>query len=398
MSEQFGSYGGFFTHTSREKGGNFLKSWRENPGFIDIWFHVKAPPAALWRHPFHKLEPREDKAKGIHRIEIWSNPLACYEPEVVLKKQFRIDKKTGERNFPPKVCPMCRLLEWLRLAIWNNQLDWRTPVFKFQGVDSRTGLPDVRTLHAGGMLGQFSAQDMSQEDKDELNSAGIFQKEAWKENVQAKLWYLFVVVAENDPARGVQIAIEKGSLGDAIKKIVEKRMEEFGVEKGDPAKHPICFRWKYDKSKPWNDQYDANTLSQVSLRPEIDQLIRSEPPNIRSLLSPFNAALERSRWEKHCVLPGIPWDEIFAGHDKTSASDPATSFDFGSNGAKETKKGEYECDACHASFDAPMNPCPKCGARYDDDGNLIAAATPQPPAGWNLSGSTDEDDDIPYKG
>src|SRR5262245_45512508 len=132
MSQQFKDYDEFYGHRSRELGGAFLKSWKKD-GSVDIWLHTGCPPMPVWRHQFHKVEAVEDRNTREITRQVWSNNLVCHEREDVLKKQYKFDNDQN-RLLPPRSCPACRLIDWVRIQVLDDKLDWTTPIFKFEGV------------------------------------------------------------------------------------------------------------------------------------------------------------------------------------------------------------------------------------------------------------------------
>lgn len=376
-SQQFEDYGGFFKHKSREGYGAFLGNWKKETGQVDVWLHTKCPPVALWRHQFYKIEAKEEKETREITRQVWSNNLNCFEREDVLKKQYKLDDNDN-RLLPPRICPACRLIDWVRNAVLDNVISWTTPVFKFEGTDPKKNV----ILHAGGMYGGFGG-DLTPAEKAELASHGIYQKEAWKENMMAKLSYVFAVVTTNEIGKGVQIAIENALLGDKIKGVVNDKMLELGEEEGDPSVKPYAFRWMYRKDEPeFGKKYHVVAMRRLPLTPEIEELIRGPAPDIKRIAEPFDVATARATWERHCLLPNVPWDAIFEGHDTTqkepepARTEVAPAQIASAGAATVADPAMVACDVCKHLMHETEATCGKCGTTYDlATGAIVARGT-----------------------
>lgn len=444
---QFLSYDQARKHNPYEKrgGGDYLQGWKQR-GYVDIVLHRACMPAPLWYHPFTRVDSVEDKTTGTFQRKLRWTRLNCFEPESVLSERYFRDRTTAVRQRPPTACPKCKFDEWLFQQIRANRLDPLAPVFDFEGYDSK-GQPRRVVYRAGGMCGMFKADKwLSEDQKARVKTAGVVASNAYKETTEPKLDYVFAVVSYEEIAKGVIIARETGALGTATLSLIDKLMTGRGVERGDPSKNPYVIRWQYHKDRLPQQKYDALEMEQLMVTPDIMALISGDAPDIERACRPFDVASERARWETHCLLKGVPWDDFFKGHDTTTRNEQATDFPFGANAptaaaaaptpvehrprfapAGQIVPGyDYECDVCHVSFAQPMSQCSQCGASYDAEGNLRkdvpqpnyppatrwesnavpAAGAPTlqqqipqmagPPAnapGWNLSGTSQPDDE-----
>lgn len=398
MSE-FNSIDDFLNHkgNSGRSGGRFLRDWKAN-GKIDIWLHTRRLPLAIWQHRFPRLFVREDKEtrevdKFFSTLQAWN----CWEDESVLRAQWKRNVD-GTREVPPRACPLCRLIEHIRLAVDRGDIAMSDPVFEFRGSTD----PDKdRVVHAGGIAGLFTDK-LSNEDKNALKKRGIFMSEAWKETSLAKLSYIFCVVDHAHPELGVQIDVETQLVGDKVKAVIVDQMESKPTpDLGNPMITPYCIQLRYSKDEvAFAKRYHARPLERNQLNDQIEALIRSEPPDLSHQTRPFSAAMLRSVCEQYAVMD-LPWDEIFEGaeeydrkhqareeagrNDEDAAEDPEEILK-NSIGPKEAR-GETSrrqikppspppsspavetvpCDRCHAPMGLDQAKCGKCGAEYEVD-------------------------------
>ena len=310
--------------TSGGGGGGWLAKWKKKtPPRIDVWLHTQANIESLWQHGIPRIMTRKDRDTGVESREVWSGYWTCTESEYVLQRRRHRDKATGQRVHPPKSCPMCLLLEWVRAQVEVGEIAWTQPLFRFSGDDESKAV----VMHAGGIYGDFNRKEMSAEELSALKAARIFRTEAWKENCEVKLSYGFAVVDNDHPEGGVVLTIETSSLGDAVKDEIFSA-QEADEETGNPFETPYCIRWKYDKSKQqYNEKYSALRMGKVALTPEIEKLIRGPAPDMTKLAPKKDPRILRAILEEHCLVDGIPWDAIFGAAEakwdrEASETDP----------------------------------------------------------------------------
>ncbi len=309
MSTHFPSLDGFLNHKGSISGGSkFLKGWKEK-GKLYAWLHTLQLPIGLWRHNFPQLIVREEKDTRKVIRNIWGQSFNCHEVEETLLKQHFRDKNTGRREVFPEACPLCRMIEWVYQEVRAGRLSWTDAVFDFRGADDKR--EDI-TLHAGGLYNAYSdfGNKLTDAQKEEMKKAGIFSSEAWKENAKAALSYVFTLVDNDDVAKGVQITIEKKSLGDCVKSAINDALESKGVEQGNPQLNPYCIEFVFDDSKKMDKMYGARIIERIKLTNEIEELIRSEPPDLTQVIAPCNLKELRANMEKHAVID-MPMDLLF---------------------------------------------------------------------------------------
>lgn len=297
----------FINHKTSDRSGGFLSKWRkkDQTSKINVWFHKRRMPIALWQHQIPRLFVKADKDTHENATFVWSQSLNCRETEKTLKRQhFRNDQ--GLREVPPALCPICRMIEAIRDLVETGVLDWTKVVFKFEG-DKET-----KVIHAGGIYNGFKSEydELTPEEKKKIRDAGIRMDEVWNENAYAKCNYVFCVVNHNAPGDGVQIATETSLLGDKVKEVFNDTIEAKGAEAGNPFLKPYCVQWEHRPSEQeFQKRYKARPMD-FPLTPEIEALISGEPPDISGVLKPFNLKTMRAFLERHATI-ALPWDSIF---------------------------------------------------------------------------------------
>jgi len=344
----------FLAHSSRDKGDR-LGNWKDDKK-LDTFLHRKHGPVALWRHNVPVVALQEDE-DGETKRNVWGRDMVCYEDEAVLKSQYKRDDRTGRRIKPPKHCGICRLIDWVEMQIWEGGVDWKDPLFRFVADDSDY----TRVVHMGGICNMYK-RDLSKEDRNELKEAGINVAEGWKESMYAKLSYLLVVVKAEAPEEGVQVGVETGALGDAIKAVIGDEIEGKG-DKGNPFLHPYCIRWKYDaEEKNFGKKYRANRIDTVPCTPEIMALISGDRVDISSFTRLYDQDEVRAQFEAACIAKqAIPWDEIFAVEPLPEEKPRVAA----KKAATPPEDEEVECDKCGLAMPVKAPVCQNCGQRYD---------------------------------
>ncbi len=420
--QRFGSTRSFAKH-KMGGGGKFLSKWKEK-GSIDVWFHTKELPIAVWRHQLPQLVVKEDRDTKESVTHVWSKNLVCHEDTDVLEAQYKRDNDTGARKSPPERCAVCKLVEWAyQQALLFEEtrgekkprgLSAVTPLFHFEGDVAE----ETTTLHVGGICNLFGKDDLSDALKLDMKKAKISPKHAWKQNSLAKCQYAMRVVDNAHPENGVNIAVETGLLGEKVKEVMETELEKNDT---DIQTQPYCMQWEYfEKETNFQKKYKASALRKMKVTGRILELIRGEaPPLPEDLTTPFNQESLRAVLEKRCVLPNheaiIPWDEIFPSKEQTEAwakadaleaerakkaeeaekkssatdepeddeedDDDDSDADEGDEDEEEDEDDEeIGCDDCQAPMKLDDSSCAKCGATYDPKtGKLLEHGKPPEP-------------------
>lgn len=410
----------FLGHRTSSRGPSTKTiNWKKrDPAEINVWLHTRAPYVALWRHGWQRIVEREKD--GEKAREVWSSPFNCWESEETLQYQ-NVRSDDGRRKVQPKVCPMCRTIETVRNMVIDGKIDWLEPIFAFEGDD-----PSKRVvLTATGMFNGWP-KEMSREQKSDMQRAGLRLTETWKQNTMAKCNYVFTIVDHDDLEAGVQIAVETTALGDAVKRVINDRMKDVGSTEGNPKKNPYCINWEHnERAKRFDEKYVARIVSRNKLTEEIEELIKSDPPDLTPIIERGNIAQLRSSMESHALIK-LPWDDIFGpaenqiggGERRPSAKDvepmPEVKTARRTRPAPEKaepKQPEYPpgtviipCDACKAPMADYEDTCWKCGAKYELDDEPETKAPPKaeakaapkaeakPAQKW--AGEVDEDDQL----
>lgn len=379
----------FLDHKGSAGGGKYI-DWKKNKQ-TQFWLHPGSHIHGIWNHPWAVTAKAKDKNTEEEILRVFGRKFNCHEPEFVLQKRNFRDRKTGERELPPKVCPMCLMLEHVRGMVRRGEISWVDEVFRFEGDN-----PDeTRSMTAAGLYGGFSlrqGESHTKEQKADLRKARIKLEEVYEQNASVKLQYLFVGMASvND---GLQVAFETQALGDKMKDAIRKTVKQAiaigkGREMGDPMKNPYPFLWEYDETADFSKRYDVTALGHELYTPEVAEVLKREPPDLTKQLEPGDCIWLRESLEKHCVLPnGLPWDQIFkpafdAGLMVPKAKDenhdadglPAIGGDAADDESIEVQGASaedevFECDACKApTLTNTSTECSACGATYDPETN-----------------------------
>lgn len=393
----------FLGHKTREQGSKsvFLNgSWKDEvshntqgmkEAHLDVWLHTKSLFTAVWRHNWPQVFQKQDGTRNLY-----NSRMRCLEHESTLRRQYF--RSNGLREAPPTVCPHCLLIEKVRQLVESGQLDWKEVLFRFS-VDGNT-----IELHAGGIYNGY--KKANDEQKKELAAAGIYVKDAWKENCMSACSYVFPVVVAGKEDDGIVISVEKDSLGDAFKRELSKQIAA-RKDKGNPLLNPYPLRWMYypDEMNP-NKRYDVLALTEEKPSAEVLQLIvDTDPPadQIAKVLDPMNMKTLRASMEQYCTYE-LDWDAIFGPVEKfcdeqgnyraptedatakpkpvskptvakpevvaapaTTVAKPTTA-PAASSGRRVARAPEVKmgppCDKCGAAMREDQTECTGCGTKY----------------------------------
>jgi hypothetical protein len=431
MTSEFQTVDDFLNHKGSDGYGlKNLKGWAKNPGYMNFWLHTKQMPSAVWMHRLAELVVRPDKDNPGHfKKNIWGRRHVCWEDEAILKKQHR--RSEGRREFPPQKCGICRLVEHVREMLLDGEIQDTDVLFKFEGSDNEA---ENTVLHAGGLANVWK-RDMKDEEKARLRQHGIYMGNspngkpgAWAENMTCKLNYVFAGVNHDNPGDGLQVDIQTQSLGDKVKKMIRNEIASKDDD-GNPFLNPYCIRFLFRaEEKKFDDKYDALRIDKLKLSPEIEKLIRGEKPDISRFTKRFNQRELRAALEKHATDLGkqLPWDRIFdvPGYHNPETDEPKEEKpeSLPENGSTTTRKtaakdplanstkrepepepeSTFPCDDCKTILPEPKpgkpTICPKCKAKYDDDGESPAqpAAASSSPESFGDAVYDQDTSDVPF--
>jgi hypothetical protein len=402
-------------HRGTEWGGSGkLGSWKDD-GRITIWLHTKRLPVAVWQHNLPKLVTFESKKSGEMEKHYWGEGYNCPEPEDVLRRQYKINEDGSRKEEITGACGVCKMLEFLAMSVESGELNWTDKVLEYRGADDPE---EDCVLHVGGMLGYFG-RDLDEDEEADLKEHRIKPSLAWKENAMGKLKYVLPVVDHAHPEKGVQIAVQPQSVGDAIKKVIADEMaSEKREEDGNPQINPYAIELLYDDREPnFSKQYTARRIKRVEMTPAIEKLIRGESPDLSFYIDPMNGPGLRAILEQHALVQ-LPWDDLFKKVakgkppredrfepeelEKTPPSPPARSRGRGRvpDVAREEKKPEpppkdgIPCDECKHIMAPTDLKCSACGTEYEEDDE--EEAPPPPPKKGGRRGQA-KGADVPLK-
>ncbi len=412
----------FTKHSGSSSGGSGVLSWRDDDqGQVDVVLHTKAPIYALWSSGWYAIvKDREDPEKDKF---IYTRFNSMEDEKILRNQRFRArnDKEAeqyrhrypwhlrgteppayiGSRQYPPVICPLSLLIEWVREQCeTSEEMGITDKIFEYD--DGEEGV----VIHAGCFCGIIGGKedDFSKEEQKAIREAKIKIGEAYKESGFPRMQYVICAVDYENPDTGVQVLIEAQSLGDKLKKQIKDRKEDLGPEEGDPKKKPVVFRFTYDADKDFAAKYDVKVRTKADLTPELLEVISGPWPEdkVRRIVDDSNLVLFRRSLEQHWCHKKLtpPWEAIFKAAEEYAKGTPAmedpeqqgskpgasdkdgdgsddqpSSDDQGSGSSDSGDDDEIACDHCGKGMAADVNTCPHCGATYDEDGKM----TPPPP-------------------
>lgn len=378
-------------------GGAWLKDWKER-GKIVVWPHPAAKLVSVWRHSWYTEDVRSDEDGGDNPLKtiVYTN-FPSFENERVNSKQFFIDKESGEREHPPIICPFAIMLDWVRLRIFNGELDMCEELFKF-GDDE-----DAKIVYAGGALGMFNSRKLSDKERERIRKkTGVTQDKAFQQNMRAQQQYLMAVVP-HDPEVGTSTVIAQlaAGLGKEIKSKIDDRVNDLGEQEGRYNNTPHAFEWRYHKDRTPDKRYEAKprTITDSFEMPEhVTEAFSQDPPDIRGAITPYDLHRFRLELEKFSVIE-MPIAEFFRpieehfeidttqsemGDEEEEEEAPAKkrpSEVKGKTKAVEEEEEEAEaeeesdddvqpyatseCSVCQAPMADTDTKCKKCGSEYE---------------------------------
>lgn len=370
----------------------YLEKWKDRPGHkVNLFLHTKAGIAEVYRHGFYRIGEVKDEATGETSRRVLFTTLNCHEDVSVSRRQNKRDAN-GARVVPPVHCPICKTAEYLRSKVTAGELAWTDPVFSLKGTT------DTKVIRAGAFYNAFGGDKLTEGQKQELRNAGLDPREAWKENHSAKASIVLRVVDADDVEKGIQIAIEPTSVGDAIRKVIRDTRESKGDNDGNPILNPYCIQLDYDKNEMvFGKKYQARMIEKIKMNEAIAKLIReTEAPELGMLVEVHDPVSLRDLFEKSCLLKDFPFDQIFGNaksppkreeqggerepqpapvaRQAAPQSRPAPAPQAAPPAPKAAPLYECDTEGCKGLMKATDHSCPECKRVY------IETAPPAPPS------------------
>lgn len=395
----------FLTHSTNASGSGFLKSWKE-AGKIVVWLHPAAKIWSMWNHTWYRYAKDHDEETGKDYNIIIPQRMLCLENEKTLKKQTWYEDD-GRRTVPPEICPLDLCSLWMRQQIDAGKLEWSTPVFKFE---SESPIPEDNNdivLYAGGFTGLFMKREKSRAELAQLSKCGVKESEAYLQNGNARMQYVFTVASAEDLDAGWLVAMEAPTLGNKLKKEINAEISRCDGDrvKGSPKTNPYPFEWTYDKNKEFSERYEVVAKSRTSPSPAVAKLLEEEAPSLDHLTQPpkLGALLKSMKAAAQIKMPLDQFfeaaAEVFGMQDDDSGEvedeeERPYEVKGGSKAKVEEEADEEEpdeelpsedndipdddlepstCDVCKKVIGDDDMTCSHCGAVYDSDkeGNVV---------------------------
>lgn len=364
----------FLGHSNRAGGSaSFLGNWKKNnPPEVRIVLHTQAPIISVWQHPWPKIVTRERDGREVR--EVWSGNFNSWEVEDVLQRQYLRDRDSGERQYPPTVCPMSILLEEIERMMREGELDWDQELFRFEGDDSSKG----KVLFAACMTNKIKKvwEGLTDNEKRDARKRGIpGPADAWMTSMMAKCQYVFTVVDFDNPKDGIQIAKETTLVGDKTKKAIRDRRTSEGEDEGNPLINPYVIQWEYDKdAKKFDEKYEAIIIAKLAIPDDVMELIREkEAPELDRFVAPGDVeALRASMEDSYSGPPDLfDWDFIFAKAEALAGIDSEESADdVAGDIAGDTEGEDQAADKTAAKAKPKAKPEPDPDPEPESQGEL----------------------------
>jgi hypothetical protein len=348
-------------------GWSYKRKTPQGQAEILVWLHTKSLFYKIYQHQWPRFGKNRDNPD---MVDVYMGKLRCLENDRTNEKQY-FRGPDGRREYPPTVCPICRLQEHVRELVEAGDLKLTDELFVYEGAGKKL------VLHAGGIFGGFDERYMSPEQADEVKKAGI--KRPWAESTLCRKKYLFSVLDHADPSSGVQPVIESKSLGDSMIAQIATQRKQAG-SKGDPMLNPYAIAWQYDQNQPGAKQYSASAVPLVGITDEIRRQIVDEPPpdvsrffeswNLRTIWAQMEqCCTQKFDWEyifgpalKACDDNGFYYGEGFAPRTENA---PIPSFPALNGNAPVDASPDDFCTTCKAFMGAEALECAKCGTKYE---------------------------------
>lgn len=272
------SWGDFLTEKTFRGGFNRLRNWKED-GEIIIWIHTNT---RIHKRAFHMVPYagiKKDENTGKERKAILFLPFVCHEDVNLLLKE-------GKRHIPVH-CPICRFIDYLKN---NGDIDDVETVWDSSIGDRKRDRICTKADFVGDVEGGGD----------------------WRLTFKPSIQYVMGTIDHDNVGEGIRVATEKFSLGEKIKKAVQKEIDRRGPEKGDPDLNPYAFKWVFDSSaRSASDYYDAYPFERAEITPEIEELLSQEALDLNPWIAPGDTKILREAMEAHVTVDDVDFDELF---------------------------------------------------------------------------------------
>jgi len=364
----------FINEKPKTSNTNRLRKWKDD-GEVVVWIHTNSK---LYRRLVHVVtytytEKNEKTGKDVEDVGYYY--FVCPEdPDEFMNRR--------RSNTYPSVCPLCRFINWVNN---NDDIDPKTIVWE-------TSIGDRK-------------QDRICNKADITNNAD--EGGDWRLSMLPQSDYVMAVIDDDNVGDGILVAVEKYSLGEAIKKVVNDTIDSDGEELGDPELNPYAIKWVYNpKAKKATDYYRAYKYNQAALTPEIKALLELPAIDLSREIEMGDVAKLRQYMEAGIVLEDVPMDIFF------DAVEGNTDFDTDKIEAEERKEkesksrkrkqkepepepeseeeaGQEVCPLCNGTGIRKGKACVACGGTgYLDEEELMQEPPPTktPPASTKTRG------------
>lgn len=285
-------WGDFLTEKTFRGGFNRLRNWKED-GEIVVWIHTNT---SIYKRAFHMVPyagVKKDDNTGRERKSILYLPFVCHEDVNTIIR--------SGKNHVPEHCPICRFIDYLKN---NDDIDDSETVWDSSIGDRKRDRICTKADFVGNVEGGGD----------------------WRLTFKPAIQYVMGVIDHDKISDGIRVATEKFSLGEKIKKAVQKEIDRRGQEKGDPDLNPYAFKWTFDSSaRQAADYYDAYPFERAEITPELEDLLSQDALDLTPWIAPGDTKILREAMEAHVTVDDVDFDVIFDNvlpNEGTEQTDP----------------------------------------------------------------------------
>jgi hypothetical protein len=282
--------GGFLRHTKENSfgGGGQWLNWKDEKQ-VTVWLHTRVVPLVVWNHSFSMVDVVEDRDTGRPKPVMRFNRFVSPDPEPVHRQQHW-RKEDGSLKMPPDRDPFLLLREWLRTAdhigLEDTVFAWRDPK------DNK-----VTVWNRGEISGLVKRARAN-----------------FNHSLDTRMEYLFVVVRNDDIAKGAYLSRESAALGRRLGEVIEQQQAGLGDQGGDPLLNPYAFVWAFDPKKSPNEMYKVWKAEGVKYTEEVfDAITGTDYPDPSEFAVVRDGDMEKIRAAfQSAAKVELPLDQIFS--------------------------------------------------------------------------------------